>query len=156
MKKITHSLAAVATTVVALCSTGCMVTPQDGDYIGNIETAGPQVFAGATFQPRERVVIQARHPDGGWHKIGETRSSSSPYVDANGEWYIWGAFLEIPEEYWFDDGWDLVHAEFRAIAGGEHCVAFKEGFDPLDDSMPLVQILEQWSCGTSVTVYGRR
>ena len=33
MTKITHSLAAVVTVAVALCSAGCMVTPQDGDFI---------------------------------------------------------------------------------------------------------------------------
>jgi hypothetical protein len=156
MRKTIHSLAAVGTLIVAFCLTGCMVTPQDGHFVGDIETSGSMVFAGASFHPRERVIIMARHPEGGWRRIAETQTSSNPYVDANGEWYIWGAYLEIPDECWFHDGWNLVHAEFKAIAGGEECMCFKEGYDFLDDSQPLSTILEKWSCGTSVTVYGTR
>jgi len=150
---------AIGAAVLAICSTGCMVSPQHGEYVGH--TSGSVICAGATLEPGQAVEVQARHPNGQWVTIHQTTTGHVPYVDENGEWYVWMASqgflngLRIPSVFWTPaqdpNAPGPYQAELRAIVPGN---------DFLEDGMFTYEL--GWSLGdpsdihgTTVTIYGR-
>jgi hypothetical protein len=157
---------AVCAAILALCPTGCMISPQHGQYIGR--TSDKVLFAGATGAPGQTVRIQAKLPyQNVWNTINEVHTSgeNARYTDSNGTWYRWPAILsrgyvQIPAQYWRPKtgGPPLAthQAELRAVLPecslDEGLFTFDDGYryDPTQD---LLNAAKTHGHGQTVTVY---
>ena len=154
---------AVCAAILALCSTGCMLSPQHGQDIGRI--SDNVLFAGATMSPGQNIVIQGKLPntEDGWEFIKDVHTSGTGYgyTDSNGDtWYRWPAILHegyfpIPTRYWKSTKGGpkgTTHeAEVRAIIAGED-----QGLPTVEDGFRYSPFGSQGSIhGDSVTVYAK-
>jgi len=97
---------AACAAILALCSAGCMMSPQHGQNIGRKNDK--VLFAGATPFPGQNIVVEALDfQTRKWEKIAEfhTSGTDDAYRDRNGTWYRWPAVLNdgykpIPDKYW--------------------------------------------------------
>ena len=97
---------AVCAAILALCSTGCMMSPEHGQNIGR--KTDRVLFAGATPFPGQTILIEALNfQTRKWEQIAtlHTSGTNRAYVDRNGTWYRWPAvyndgYKPIPNKYW--------------------------------------------------------
>ena len=84
---------------LCLISSGCMLTPNEGEVISNRNQ--PVYFGIATGTPNEVVEIQAKNPSSGeWEAIGQMTTFPIP-VDANGlQWYLATTEIPVPHAFW--------------------------------------------------------
>ena len=163
MRRVTRNRSAwtVSAAILALSSTGCMLSPQHGQNIGRI--SDNVLFTGATPFPHQNINIEGKNPNTGrWEFIKEvhTLGTGNGYTDSRGvTWYRWPAVLHdgyfpIPTRYWKlsagGPAGTTHEAEVRAILPGddEGLQTFKDGYrySPFRAEGSLHE--------TSVTVYG--
>jgi hypothetical protein len=164
MSKPTHNTSArlIGAAILAICTTGCMVSPQNGQYI--YQTGEPVMFAGATTAPWQDVRIEAKHPAWPpdlWVEIEavHTETEDEAYTDPNGKWYLWpsiprNGFARIPRECWMPCPGNRYCTEVRARVAGDQdgLLTFKNGYR-YDPFASLWDLWSQWGHGQSVTIY---
>lgn len=159
------SVPTVCAAIVAICSTGCMMSPRHGYVLD--DTDDVVLFAGATTSPRQRIQIEAYRPSYGWRSLGAVVSRDTPYTDLNGTWYVWPADIDngrirVPAAYWENakEKPGYKKAQLRAIIpnGGflqDGLFTFKDGFS-YSPFLSTGEQWEQWGHGVVVTIYKRR
>jgi len=116
---------AVCAAILALCSTGCMMSPQNGQSIGR--RSDKVLFAGATLVPGQDILIEAWNwTDGDWEKLADVQTAKEidKYTDQNATWYRWPAvyndgYVAIPAECWQRIQGGLYVAKVRARVDGD-------------------------------------
>ncbi|MCA9174384.1 MAG: hypothetical protein KDB14_07855 [Planctomycetales bacterium] len=107
-------------------STGCMVTPTEGEYFNSFNTPIPT--AGFTEKPSQTVHVEvynvlARR----WDRLATTTSKSTAVRWGDKNWYYWQApSLRLLPRHW-DLAGNLLSAKIRAVgADGNYLWTFDE------------------------------
>ena len=83
----------------AMATSGCMLTPGDGQNIGSESSL--IYFTGYTTKPNTRVYVRARDSlDSQWIHLGTAYSSSTPLTLDGLTGYPWNTQLTIPQSAW--------------------------------------------------------
>lgn len=125
--------AAFALVIIAISSSGCMLSPNDGDRVANRDTYIP--FRVATAGTDGRVTIEAKNQTSGtWQEIGSVDTYLGPIEWEGYDWYIGSNSLQIPRSCWktlfAGNTVDRVYfkAEIRARAATGNVRTFRRGF----------------------------
>lgn len=125
-RKSTSVIGGCFLALAVLVSTGCMVTPGDGEVV---QDRGSIInVVGAGLNPNDTVEIQARLPGYGiWETVGTTRTLhfASSYFGV--DFYIYATDVTIPPGLWKPND-ECYQTEVRAIDSTGSLVTFEAGF----------------------------
>jgi len=92
-------LAILALSALALLSSGCMLTPNNGDLVGNRDSLVP--FQVTTIGDSGTVTIQARNQtSGAWQDIDHIDTHFGPIHWEGYGWYFGAKSIRIPRSCW--------------------------------------------------------
>ena len=108
---------------LTLAATGCMATPEDGEYIGPYYTAVD--FSGMSGYAGEPIAIQAWDVEqGDWETLSFVLTDNVAMPGSDGEVFEWAKSVVVPLDLWTQTG-SSYQAYVRAIVyeTGEVCYA---------------------------------
>jgi hypothetical protein len=162
VKRILSSVV-VGLSLLAICATGCMMSPTHQDVYWSTSSRIP--FYGFMTQPDEPVVLEAfNYGTWRWEAFAETSTLAREIENHNGTWHYWSVSTTIPRHLWVYTGPrtpGTYGAIVRAVTpggdvlGSESLFTFESEFDPLDPR-PLDEIWAEHGHDRYVHLYASR